>query len=347
MKTPSGALQFILPAVACVFVCITGLAQEKKAEAKSEGPVYPRVNLTPYYEVDATWPERPANMPWGHVPGIAVDKHDHVYVFTRTNPPVQVYTAAGKFVRAWGSGVISNAHHLKIDREGHVWITDIGFHVVRKFTPDGQMLLSIGTPGQKGEGPRHLNMPTDLTVAPNGDLFISDGYGNSRVAHYDKHGHFIKAWGALGIGSANFSIPHAIANDSKGRLYVADRNNVRVQVFDRFGKLTGSWRDVVVPWGFWVAPNDDIWVCGSTPSPWRVDPKYPAAPLGCPPKDQVFMRFNTEGKLLQQWTIPKGEDDKEKPGELNWLHCIALDSKGNIYAGDIIGRRAQKFVRKQ
>jgi sugar lactone lactonase YvrE len=323
------------------------MSQAPKAVAKSDSPDYPRVNLSPSYEVDPSWPERRADLPWGHVPGIAVDKQDNVFVFTRTNPPVQVYAADGKFVRAWGTGIISNAHHLKIDRDGHVWITDIGFHVVRKFTRDGQMLLTLGTPGQLGDSPRHFNKPTDLALAPNGDIFVSDGYGNSRIAHFDRQGNFIKAWGTLGTGSANFSIPHAIACDSKGRLYVADRNNVRVQVFDRSGRLMSSWRDVVVPWGFCMTAEDDVWVCGSSPMAWTRDPKYPTAPLGCPPKDQVFMRFNTDGKLLQLWTVPKGEDDKEKPGDLNWLHCIALDSKGNVYAGDIIGKRAQKFVRKK
>ena len=115
--TTSSRAQFLFAAAASLLLAPLCPAQEKKAEAKSDSPNYPRVNLSPYYEVDATWPERPANMPWGHVPGIAVDKQDNVYVFTRTNPPVQVYTAAGKFIRAWGAGVISNAHHLKIDRE--------------------------------------------------------------------------------------------------------------------------------------------------------------------------------------------------------------------------------------
>ncbi len=343
----TASLATLAAGCATFLVATPAWTQAPKATAKSDSPDYPRVNLSPSYEVDPTWPQRPPIMAWGHVPGIAVNKQDHVYVFTRTNPPVQVYTADGKFVRSWGTGIISNAHHLKIDREGHVWITDIGYHVVRKFTADGQMLLTLGTPGRLGDSPRHFNKPTDLAIAPNGDIFVSDGYGNSRIAHFDKQGRFIKAWGTLGTGSANFSIPHAIACDSKGTLYVADRNNVRVQVYDRAGRLTSSWRDVIVPWGFWMTADDEVWVCGSSPMAWTRDAKYPTAPLGCPPKDQVFMRFNTTGKLLQLWTVPKGEDDKEQPGDLNWLHCIALDSKGNIYAGDIMGKRAQKFVRKQ
>jgi len=141
-------------------------------------------------------------------------------------------------------------------------------------------------------------------------------------------------------------LPHSIVCDSHGRLYVADRNNVRIQVFSPQGKLLAVWKDILVPWGLWVSPKDEIWACGSSPMPWRLDPKYPTAPLGCPPKDQVLMKFNTDGKLLQLWTVPKGEDGQEKPGELNWVHGIALDSKQNIYCGDIIGKRLQKFVPK-
>ncbi len=318
------------------------VAQSKK----DDRPSYPRVDLAPWYEVDPSWPQRPAHCKWADVPGIAVDTKDQVWVFTRTNPPVQVYTASGKFVRAWGEDIVGRAHHIKIDHGGNVWVSDIGLHIVRKCTPEGKVLLTLGTPGEKGEDAKHLNLPTDMAVAPNGDIFVSDGYGNARVVQFDKNGKFIKAWGSLGTGAQNFSIPHAIEIDSKGRLYVADRNNVRVQVYDQRGKLLDSWRDVIVPWGFWLSAKDEIWVCGSSPMQWRIDLKYPTAPLGCPPKDQVLTKFNTDGKLLQLWTAPKGEDGQERPGELNWVHCLALDSKGNIYAGDIIGKRAQKFVRK-
>lgn len=335
--------------LASLFTASISFAAEQPGAAvrrQEPNPDYPRVNVAPHYEVDPSWPQRPANMPWGDVPGIAVDRHDQVWVFTRTNPPVQVFTTDGRFVRAWGGDIVGIAHHIKIDREDNVWLSDIGLHVVRKCTPDGEVLLTIGTPGKRGEAPTLLNKPTDMAIAPNGDVFISDGYGNSRVAHFDRNGKFIKTWGSMGTGPKNFSIPHAIALDSHGQLYIADRNNVRVQVYSPGGRLLASWRDVVVPWGFWMTDRDELWVCGSSPMPWRTDPKYPTAPLGCPPKDQVFMKFNTDGKLLQLWTVPKAEDGHEQPGECNWLHCLALDSKGNIYAGDIQGKRAQKFVRK-
>jgi len=340
--------------VACAFCAVLLLGALSPESAKDDpvaklepGSTYPRVNTAPGYEVDPTWPERPPGMPWGAMPGIAVDARDQVWLFTRTNPPVQVFTADGKFVRAWGEGLLTGAHHIKMDREGNVWAADIRLHVVRKFTPEGQLLLTLGTPGESGDDEKHMNRPTDMIVAPNGDIFVSDGYGNARVVHFDKEGKYIGSWGSLGTGARQFSLPHSIVMDSRGRLYVADRNNVRIQVYSQAGELLDSWRDILVPWGLWVTAADEIWVCGSSPMQWRIDPKYPKAPLGCPPKDQVFMRFDTSGMLKQLWSAPKSEDDMEKPGELNWVHSIALDSKGNIYAGDIIGKRAQKFVRKQ
>ena len=324
------------------------LAQNQAAPQTSAGktPSYPRIDLAPSYKVDPSWPQKPADFAWKDVPGIAVDARDNVWVFTRSTPPVQVYKADGTFVRAWGQDTVGQAHHLKIDRDGNVWLADIGLHVVRQYSPEGKILRTLGTPGMPGEDEHHFDKPTDMVLTAAGDLFVTDGYGNNRVVHFDRDGKFVRQWGKLGVGPTDFSLPHAIAIDSQGRLYIADRNNIRVQVYDQQGHLLDSWRDLIVPWGFWVTPQDEIWVCGSSPQPWRVDLKYATAPLGCPPKDQVLMKFDTAGKVRQVWTIPKGLDNHEKPGDLNWVHCLAFDSRGNIYAGDIIGKRAQKFVRK-
>jgi hypothetical protein len=309
-------------------------------------PVYPRVNMAPGYEVDPAWPQRPSGMAWGHVPGVAVDAKDQVWIFTRAEPPVQVYAADGTFLRAWGTGVVGKAHHIKIDSDGAVWLADIGLHVIRKFTPQGEVLLTLGTPGVAGNDSSHLFKPTDMAFAANGDIFVSDGYGNNRVLVFDKQGKFLRQWGSLGTGPQEFSLPHAITLDPQGRVYVADRNNMRVQIFDQQGKLLDSWANILVPWGFCHSPDGDIWVCGSSPMVWTVDPKYPTAPLGCPPKDQLVIRFSPTGRVEQLWTLPKAEDGHEMPGQLNWLHAMAIDSRGDLYLTDIIGQRAQKFIRK-
>ncbi|MFH1920048.1 MAG: peptidyl-alpha-hydroxyglycine alpha-amidating lyase family protein [Planctomycetota bacterium] len=318
------------------------------ASTQAVMPPYPRVSLATWYEVDPNWPRGRESMPWAATPGVAVDEKDQVWVFTRAEPPVRVYTTAGKLVRSFGNDLIGRketglgSHQIEIDSRGMIWLTDTVNHVVLQVTPEGKLLKTLGTPGEPGEDESHFDRPTDVTVTPDGQVFVSDGYGNARVVHFDAEGKFVKAWGKLGTAPGEFNLPHAIALDSKGRLYVAGRNNVRIQVFDQEGNLLDVWQNLIVPWGFWVTPKDEIWVCGSSPMPWREEDKV----LGCPPKDQIFMKLDTSGKVLQLWTVPKGIDEEEKPGELNWLHGIALDSHGNIYATDIIGQRVQKFVKK-
>ncbi|MEE8450990.1 MAG: peptidyl-alpha-hydroxyglycine alpha-amidating lyase family protein [Thermoguttaceae bacterium] len=301
-----------------------------------------RVNLATSYRVDPSWPQRPDDVQWGKMAGVTIDAKGQIWLHTRANPPVQVYDADGRFIRGWGEDIIESAHYLRIDHEGKVWASDIGKHVIMQFTPEGKLLKTLGTPGEPGEDETHLNKPTDMAVTPDGDVFVSDGYGNSRIVHFDRHGKFVKAWGKRGTGPGEFNLPHSIVVDSQGILYVADRSNARIQVFDQTGKFLAQWCDLLVPWGLAVTGNDEIWACGSSPMVWPED----GGLLGCPPKDQLFMRLDRDGKLLQLWTIPKGEDGQEKPGELNWLHAIAEDAHGNIYAGDIIGERAQKFVRQ-
>jgi DNA-binding beta-propeller fold protein YncE len=332
-----------------VLLVVPAVGQEKPMGEpdKLVLPDFPKVNLAPWYEVDPQWPQRPEQFVWAAMPGIAVDRDDNVWTFTRAKPPVQVYSRAGKLVRAWGDDFIGSAHHIKLDRDGNVWIADIGLHVVRKCSPTGEIMLTLGTPGKKGADETHLHAPTDMAITPSGDVFVSDGYGNNRVVHFDAQGKFVKAWGQMGTGPSDFSLPHAIAIDRQGRLYVADRNNIRIQVYDQSGKLLDSWANVIAPWGLWMTASDELWACGSTPMPWREDPKYPGAPLSCPPKDQVVMKFNTAGRMLELWTIPKGEDGKEQPGDVNWIHCVAVDSHGDLYVGDIIGKRAQKLVRRK
>jgi streptogramin lyase len=307
------------------------------------GEKYPRVNTARTWVVEPKWPARPPELAWGHVPGIAVDAEDNVYVFTRAEPPVQVYSPSGKYLRGWGTGHIKTPHHIKIDADGHVWVTDIGHHVVEKCTPQGKVLLALGTRGKAGRDKTHFNQPTDVAFGPDGDVYVSDGYGNARVVRFSKEGKYLGEWGELGSRPGQFSIPHAIAADSKGRVYVADRNNVRIQVFDRGGKLLNVWGNLIVPWGFCMTKDDHLWVCGSSPMQWRKEDKA----LGCPPRDQVFMKFTPQGKLVQLLTLPKGLDGLERAGEVNWVHALALDSRGNLYTGDIIGRRAQKFVLRE
>jgi sugar lactone lactonase YvrE len=322
---------------AVVTVNSTGLKSKPSADAPLP---YLRVNSVISYEADSTWPERRQDVVWGAMSSVAVDGQDNVWVLSRANPFVQVYQADGKFLQSWGEGLFGSPHMLKLDHQGNVWVTDTRQHVVVQCSPDGKVLRTLGTRGEPGCDDRHFNKPTDVVVTPAGDVFVSDGYGNARVVHYDKDGKFVRAWGKLGIEPGEFNLPHAIALDSRGRLYVADRNNARIQVFAQDATFIEQWRNIVVPCAFWMTKDDELWVCGTSPMTWRPEDNV----LGYPPKDQLFMKFNTSGKLLQLWSVPKGEDGKERPGDLNWVHGLAVDSKGNVYAVDVMGRRVQKFV---
>jgi hypothetical protein len=333
--------------ILAVQVCSSAVAAEPIYAESPKPPVYPRIDLAPQYEVVPGWPARPAGTEGAAVSAIALDRDGNVWIYTRKNPTVQVYTPEGRYVRGWTEPNPKTVPHgLKFDRDGNVWLVDVGLHVARKFSPEGQVLQTLGTLGEPGNDATHFFQPTDIAFAPNGDIFVSDGYGNNRVARFDSTGRFLNSWGSLGVAPDRFSLPHAVAVDSKGRVYVADRNNVRIQIFDAEGRLLDTWANIVVPWSIWISPKDEVWVCGSSPMSWRVDPKYPKAPLGCPPHDQLFVEFSPTGRVMQLHTLPKGEDGHEKPGEVNWIHTIAPDAQGNIYAGDIIGARVQKFVRK-
>jgi DNA-binding beta-propeller fold protein YncE len=316
-------------------------AQEREPAPKYEmRPAYPRTNLSTAYEAVPSWPARPKNLTWGAVAGIAISPSDQIWTFNRGTVPVQVYTASGELVRSWGQGQFREPHQVRIDHDGGVWLVDSGLHVVKKFTPEGKLLLTLGTAGEPGEDSTHLNRPTDVAVAPGGDTFVADGYGNNRVVHFDERGQFVGTWGSLGSGPGQFSLPHSIALDSRGRLFVADRNNARVQVFDQAGRFLDEWRDLLVPWHIAITDRDEIYVCGSSPMRW---PKLPIPGLivGIPPKDQLVMVFTPDGRLTRLCTFPKGQH----PGELDWVHALGVDRLGNLYLGDIQGRRVQKFLR--
>jgi DNA-binding beta-propeller fold protein YncE len=325
-----------------LLTCLVGLGA--LASAPAQQSKYPRVNTATTYAVDPAWPKRPAGLKWGDVSGVAVDAQDRVWLFTRAETPVQVYDANGRFLAGWGGDTVGNrgAHHIRLDPEGNVWLADIVHHVVQKYTPEGRLLLTLGTRGEAGRDRTHFNKPTDMAITPAGDVFVTDGYGNNRVVQFTTDGKYVKEWGELGSKPGQFSIPHAIGVDSRGRLYVADRNNARVQVFDPSGKFLAEWRNLIVPWGLWVTKQDEVWVCGSSPMQWRPEDTN----LGVPPKDQLFLKFAADGRVLQVVVVPKGVDGLERPGECNWVHAIAEDSQGNLYVGDIRGQRAQKFVRQ-
>ncbi len=154
----------------------------------AQNPGFAKEPVIIEYDLDPAWPQYPENFSRkGGVSGLAVDNKNQVWFFRRGSNPIQVYAADGTFVRTWGEDQFITPHHLRIDHEGHIWVTDLGLHVVQKFTPEGDLLLTLGVRGEKGEDEMHFNMPTDVAITKSGDIFVTDGYGNRRIVHFDKN----------------------------------------------------------------------------------------------------------------------------------------------------------------
>jgi DNA-binding beta-propeller fold protein YncE len=312
-------------------LCINGQAQSSLKQGD-----------TLDYEVDASWPRKPARFKWAQMAGIAVDNHDQIYIFTRSQPTVQIYKIDGTLVRAWIMEDSSGSHFIRIGPDGNIWTANITEHVVRKYSPKGKLLLTLGESGVAGTDQAHFDRPTDMAILPTGDIFVSDGYNNRRVVHFDSKGKYVNQWGRDGSGPGQFALPHSIVADSKKRIYVADRENARIQVFDAKGKLLAVWEDTITPWGLYITKKDELWACGS--SVFKDDEGNCVV---LPPGDQLLMKLDLTGKVLLRIPLKMTKEPPGKSGELNWVHAIAFDSKGNFYLGDIQGRRAQKFSPKQ
>src|SRR5688572_23152416 len=189
----------------------------------------------------------PPEMKMGPAAAVAFDARGHIYVLTRGAQAFFEFDPAGKFVRAFGDKMFTRSHGLKIDREGNLWATDVGAHTVLKLNPKGEVLLTLGTRGEAGEwnesaGSRKLNQPNDIAIAANGDVFVAQGHtpgekGDARVLKFDKDGKFLTSWGGKGKEPGQFDVAHGIAIDPTGLLWVSDRENQRIEVFDTSGKF--------------------------------------------------------------------------------------------------------------
>ena len=217
------------------------------------------------YRLIPNWGTLPAGLQFGEVPGMTIDDTGRVFAFTRAEPPVIEFDPSGKVLKTWGEKMFVWPHGIRVDRNGFLWITDgrarngIGQQVF-KFTRDGQLVMTLGKKGVSGEGPDTFNSPTDVAIAPNGDIFVSDGHVNSRIVKFSKDGTFIKAWGKRGEGPGEFNVPHTIFFDSRGRLLVGDRSNRRIQIFDQEGTFLDQWTQFGSPSGIFIAPDDTLYV---------------------------------------------------------------------------------------
>src|SRR5262245_21267233 len=208
---------------------------------------YAQSSLFDKYDVNMTkWAQLPGDMPWGGLTSwVAADGKGTVIVLVRKAPYFRVFTTDGKFVRSWGDdGLFVEAHSAQFDRDGFIWATDPNDHVVHKFSSDGKLLMTLGMKGVAGDNASRdtFNRPNAVSIASNGDVFVSDGYVNSRVVQFSKDGKFIKIIGGVnGNGPGQLQLPHGVAIDSKGRLFVSDSDNKRISIFDKDGKYIESW----------------------------------------------------------------------------------------------------------
>ena len=293
------------------------------------------------YEALPKWEQLPTGWSYGEVVAVATDRKDNVYVFNRGEHPVIIFDRNGKFIKSWGEGDFVRPHGIHIASDDTIWCIDDRDHAVRKFTLDGKHLLTLGTRGQasdtgvvngdyrtiKRAGPP-FNLPTDLAIGPTGDLFITDGYGNSRVHKFSADGKLLLSWGEPGNGPGQFNLPHGIAVDSKGTVYVADRENDRVPIFTSDGKFVTEWK-LNRPAEVFVDPKDNIFVAEMG---WRAGLFPGTNPRQNPPGGSICV-LNREGKILARWG---GGPDPCAVGDFFAPHDVWLDSKGAVYVSEVV-----------
>lgn len=278
----------------------------------------------------------PTNQPG--ISGLAIDQHDHIYVFNRGVKPVMVFDTDGNLILSGADQVINGKtinpswqHSGGVDWEGNVYVIERDAHRIVKLSPKlDKFLMQLGTTNEKGNDATHFNLPSGIAILHNGNIVVTDGYGNNRVVLFDKNGRFIKqvAKGAggptdKGTGPGEWNLPHKLAVDADENLYIIDREGHRLEVFDRNLNYIREIRNDWNPWDVNISRK------GTDGIGWIADHK-----------DERVLKFSLkDGTILAKW----GKQGWG-PGEFDWLHGIVVDSKGAVYAADTYGQRLQKFV---
>ena len=309
-----------------------------------------------YYEVVHGWPQMPEGRILGQATGVDVDSTGQVYVFHRagrgwsedpalpliSKPTVEVFDPTGRHVRSWGANQFAMPHGLTIDNQNNVWLTDVALHQVFKFAPDGRRLLVLGEARVSGTDRTHFNKPTDVAVLPDGSFYVSDGYGNSRIVKFSATGEFQFEWGKRGTGPGEFNLPHSVDTDANGRVYVSDRSNGRVQVFDSSGKYLTEWRSAELGRPFSVAVTGDraVVVDGGDQSQCSVAPSL-ATEAECGLDRSGAAEVDLSGKVVSRFGRFGNYD-----GQFRVAHDVAIARDGSIFVVDVGGQRVQRFVRR-
>jgi DNA-binding beta-propeller fold protein YncE len=294
------------------------------------------------YQASSDWAQWPAGWQVSEVTAVATDSRDRVFVFNRGDHPVAVFDPAGKPLFSWGAGLFVRPHGIWIGPDDAVYLTDDLDHTVHKFTPEGERLWTLGTSGNPSDtgatstdfrtirqaGPP-FHYPTNLAPAPSGELYISDGYGNARIHKFSADGRLLLSWGEPGSGPGQFHVPHGIAVDAAGTIYVADRENSRLQLFSPDEKFLAEWTDVARPCDVAIDAGGNIYVAelGYRAGMWPgTSPPHADATGG-----RVSI-FDSGGRLLARFG---GGENPSEPGDFFAPHDIWLDSQENLYVSEV------------
>jgi sugar lactone lactonase YvrE len=316
------------------------------AEAQNHAP-------NPYRTVEG-WAKLPEGRPWGSTSAVyPAPDGKHIWVAERCGqnscadktdvPPILLFDPSGNLVRSFGAGMILWPHGIHVDQEGNVWLTDARGeagkgHQVIKFSPEGKELMRLGKAGVAGDGPDTFNQPSDVLVAPNGDIFVADGHGvdgNNRIVKFTKDGKFIKSWGQTGAEKGELRDPHALAMDSQGRLFVGDRGNSRVQIFSQDGEHIATWTQYGRPSGIFIDKNDVVYVADSeSNATWGNNPGWKRG-----------IRIGSAKTGFVTAFIPDPEPDPDN-ASTTAAEGVAADADGNVYGAEVGPRALKKYVKK-
>jgi len=282
------------------------------------------------YRVEEGWGKLPDGWSFKEVAAVGTDRNDNVYVFNRGEHPMIVFDRDGNFLRSWGEDLFDRAHGVFMAPDDTIFLTDDGNHTVRRCTLDGKVLLELGTRGKPA--PFMSGQPfcrcTHTALTPKGEILVSDGYGNAKVHKYSPDGKYMFSWGECGRGPGEFNLPHNIVCDPEGWVYVADRESHRIQVFDSNGKYETEWTNVHRPSALFMTH-------GKCPLCYvgEIGP-YLNSNKGFPNLGPRVSILDKTGKVLARLGFEK-DGYGQKPGQFTSPHGIAVDSRGDIYVGEV------------
>jgi DNA-binding beta-propeller fold protein YncE len=296
----------------------------------------------PSYGVVEGWEQLPQGYEHRDVAGVAVDGEDRVYLICRGDHPVLVYDQKGNFLRSWGEGSFTyRTHGITVGPDGTIFCTDDGNHTVRQFSPDGRLLMTLGTlntPSDTGYDGKNtatatrpggpFNRPTNVAVGPKGDLYVSDGYGNCRVHRFSPTGELKRSWGVAGSGPGQFFLPHGISVAADGRVFVCDRENDRIQIFSPDGEYLSEWTDTQRPTHLVFDARGRAYVSELWWQPGQVSRRY--GPAGAARSGRASV-CDQDGHVVARW----GGPDPVAAGSFAAPHGIAVDSRGDVYVSEV------------